>query len=91
MRHGTNPYGETLEVLVDLGRTVPVGRPRPRYSNLGYMLLGHALAAAAGTSYARLLLDRVTGRSSLTPSNVAALSGSYVSVSSSSATRVTAR
>lgn len=72
MRHGTNPYGDTLEILVGQARTVPVGRPGPRYSNLGYMLLGHALAAAAGTTYARLVADRVARPLDLDPFYVAA-------------------
>lgn len=33
----------------------------PRYSNLGFELLGHALAAAAGTTYAGLVADRIAG------------------------------
>ena len=59
-RHGTNPYGEDLrDLLAATGRT-RLRRRQPRYSNLGFMLLGHALAAAAGTTYAALLRDRVT-------------------------------
>lgn len=56
---GTNPYGETLDELLAQVRTVSVGRPRPRYSNLGFQLLGHAVAAESGTSYSQLLHDRV--------------------------------
>lgn len=59
-RHGTNPYGETLEELLEQARAVAVGRPRPRYSNLGFELLGHALAAAADTTYSELVHDRIT-------------------------------
>ncbi|MFI6417325.1 serine hydrolase domain-containing protein [Streptomyces sp. NPDC050842] len=59
-RHGTNPYGENIEQLLDQARGVRVGKPRPRYSNLGYELLGHALARAAGTSYEELVLRRVS-------------------------------
>ncbi|WP_052850721.1 serine hydrolase domain-containing protein [Streptomyces avicenniae] len=59
-RHGTNPYGEDLDQLLDQARGVPLGKPRPRYSNLGFELLGHALAAAADTPYAALLRRRVT-------------------------------
>lgn len=36
-----------------------VGRPRPRYSNFGFELLGHAIAAAAGTTYADLVHRRI--------------------------------
>nr|WP_218566608.1 serine hydrolase domain-containing protein [Vallicoccus soli] len=60
-RTGANPYGEDLPALLAQARRTRVGRPRPRYSNLGYELLGHALAAAAGTTYADLLHDRLTG------------------------------
>ncbi|GGS53910.1 hypothetical protein GCM10010171_56270 [Actinokineospora fastidiosa] len=58
-RHGTNPYGEDLGQLLVQARGVPLGRPRPRYSNLGFELLGHALARAAGTTYAQLLHRRI--------------------------------
>jgi CubicO group peptidase (beta-lactamase class C family) len=59
-RHGRNPYGEDLPRLLDQARTVRLGKPRPRYSNFGFELLGHALAAAAGTTYAELLRARIT-------------------------------
>lgn len=59
-RHGSNPYGETLDELLDQARGVRVGRPRARYSNLGFELLGHALAAAAGATYTDLVRDRIT-------------------------------
>ncbi|WP_049566609.1 serine hydrolase domain-containing protein [Streptomyces sp. SBT349] len=58
-RHGINPYGETLEQLLDQARGVPLGKPRPRYSNFGFELLGHALARAAATTYAELLHRRI--------------------------------
>lgn len=56
--HGTNPYGDSLADLIQQVEAQKVGRPRPAYSNLGYQLLGHAVAAAAGTSYAALVRDR---------------------------------
>lgn len=59
VRNGTNPYGEDLDQLLDQARGVAVGKPRPRYSNFGFELLGHALASAAGTTYASLLRDRL--------------------------------
>ena len=58
-RHGTNPYGDSLQELLDQARGVAVGLPRSRYSNFGFMLLGHALASAAGTTYADLLRERI--------------------------------
>ena len=72
VRRGTNPYGETLAELLVAARETPVGPPRPRYSNLGFMLLGHAVAAAAGTSYAELLAQRLTGPLGLTATTVPA-------------------
>ena len=59
LRRGTNPYGDTLDVLLDQTRTVELGKHKARYSNLGFELLGHALARAAGTTYAELADDRV--------------------------------
>jgi CubicO group peptidase (beta-lactamase class C family) len=59
LTHGENPYGESLAELLDRVRDLQPGRPRPRYSNLGFMLLGHAVAAAAGMPYARLAQERL--------------------------------
>lgn len=56
---GANPYGETLDQLIAQTRRVKLNPPAPRYSNLGFELLGHALAAAAGTSYAALVHQRI--------------------------------
>ncbi len=61
MAHGRNPYGEDLAALLESVRRTPLGRPTPRYSNLGFMLLGHALAAAESTTYRDLLTARVLG------------------------------
>lgn len=58
-RHGTNPYGESLEELLEQARGVSLGRERPRYSNFGFELLGHAIASAAGTTYAELVQQRI--------------------------------
>lgn len=60
MTRGENPYGETLEELLERVRGLrPSARARPSYSNLGFMLLGHAVAAAAGMSYAQLVHTRI--------------------------------
>lgn len=59
-RRGTNPYGEPLAELLDQVREVAPSGSRPRYSNLGFELLGHAVAAAAGSSYAELVRTRLT-------------------------------
>jgi CubicO group peptidase (beta-lactamase class C family) len=67
--HGENPYGDSLTDLLDQTRAVRVGAPRPRYSNLGFQLLGHAVATAAGSSYAQLLHD-VLGPEFSTPARV---------------------
>lgn len=58
-RHGVNPYGEDLGELVDQAREVKLGKPKAVYSNLGFELLGHALAKAAGTTYRELVRARV--------------------------------
>jgi CubicO group peptidase (beta-lactamase class C family) len=60
-RHGTNPYGESLDELLDQARgVVPAASPRPGYSNFGFELLGHAVAAGAGMPYAELVRRRLT-------------------------------
>jgi CubicO group peptidase (beta-lactamase class C family) len=58
-RHQENPYGDTLAELLAQTRATKVGRPRASYSNLGFELLGHAVAAAAGTTYADLVTARI--------------------------------
>lgn len=58
-RHGANPYGESLEELVAQARTVRLKQPRTRYSNLGFELLGHAIARAAGTTFEDLVRQRI--------------------------------
>ena len=58
-REGTNPYGASLDDLLQRTRETRVGRPRPAYSNLGFMLLGHAVAAAAYLTYAELFAQRL--------------------------------
>ncbi len=63
LRHGTNPYRDTLPELLDHVRSIkladPAAQSRPSYSNLGFQLLGHAVAAAAGLSYAELVRVRL--------------------------------
>jgi CubicO group peptidase (beta-lactamase class C family) len=54
---GENPYGDSLTELLNQTRNVRLGNPRPKYSNLGFQLLGHAVAEAAGSSYGQLLQD----------------------------------
>lgn len=59
-RQGRNPYREDLPALLALLDDVKLGRPgKPSYSNLGFQLLGHAVAAAATTSYADLVRTRI--------------------------------
>ena len=74
-RHGTNPYGEGLDDLLAASGRTRLRHRRPRYSNLGFMLLGHALAAAADTTYADLLHDRVTGPLGMVDTTVPATEG----------------
>lgn len=57
--HASNPYGDSLETLLAQARSVRVGSRRHRYSNLGFQLLGHAVAAGVGTTYATLLRERL--------------------------------
>ena len=69
---GENPYGDTLDQLLEQARATPVGKPRRSYSNLGYELLGHALAAASSTTYAELLRSRLSEPLGLASTYVAA-------------------
>jgi CubicO group peptidase (beta-lactamase class C family) len=55
-----DPYGEDLEQLLEQARSVRLGRPRARYSDFGFELLGHALGRAAGTTCVGLLRERIT-------------------------------
>ena len=59
VRDGANPYGETVPELMAQARRVRLRRPAARYSNLGYQLLGHALAAAAGADFPELVRRRI--------------------------------
>ena len=60
MLRGTNPYGETLAELLQQARSLRrLGTPRPRYSNFGFELLGHAVAAGAGLTFQELLRERL--------------------------------
>jgi CubicO group peptidase (beta-lactamase class C family) len=58
---GANPYGETLEELLTQARETRLLSPKPRYSNFGFELLGHAIAAGTGTTYRELMAQRITG------------------------------
>ncbi len=58
-REGRNPYREDLAGLLALLEDVRVGKPKPSYSNLGFELLGHAIASAAGMSYPDLVAQRI--------------------------------
>ena len=63
VRHRRNPYAWFTADDLHAGlpatrlRSAPGGRPR--YSNLGYGLLGHVLALRAGRSYERLIRERI--------------------------------
>ncbi|MDE3722584.1 serine hydrolase [Nocardiopsis sp. N85] len=57
---GRDPYRVDVPTLLDQARAARLtDRGEPRYSNLGFALLGQALAEAAGTDYATLLRERV--------------------------------
>ena len=58
-RHGTNPYGESLSELLEQVKGVTLAKPKPVYSNLGFELLGHAVARAAGLGYQQLVAERL--------------------------------
>lgn len=58
---GTDPYGESLEELEGQARAAGLGEREWAYSNLGFALLGQALAAAAGIDYPELAQERVFG------------------------------
>lgn len=59
-REGRNPYREDLpELLAQLGDVQVRAGGRASYSNLGFQLLGHAVASAGGVSYADLVTDRI--------------------------------
>lgn len=58
-RSGRNPYREDLAGLLARLEGVTPGRTVPSYSNLGFQLLGHAVAAAAATTYADLVATRI--------------------------------
>ena len=55
----SDPYGSTVDELVDSARTIPVGEKKFEYSNLGFALLGQSLAAATDTDYSSLAAERV--------------------------------
>lgn len=70
-RVGRNPYRESVHQLLTQASKVSVGKPRPAYSNLGFQLLGHAVSAATGSSYADLVTDRIAGPLGLVDTYVA--------------------
>ncbi|MEJ1177968.1 MULTISPECIES: serine hydrolase domain-containing protein [unclassified Pseudarthrobacter] len=71
-RHGRNPYGEDLAELLAQARTVRLKSLRPRYSNLGFELLGHAVAAGAGLTFKELVAERLSTALGLTATYVPA-------------------
>jgi len=83
MRHGTNPYGETVAELLEQARDVELSTSKPSYSNFGFELLGHAVATAAGTNFAELVRSRLTAplgmHSTYTPAQPSELSPAALS------------
>jgi len=55
----SDPYGSSLAELEAQARGAAVGEKEFLYSNLGFALLGQALASAAGTDYPTLAAERV--------------------------------
>lgn len=74
-RQGRNPYREDLAALLARLDRVTVGRSKASYSNLGFQLLGHAVAAGAQLSYADLVAQRIAAPLGLTDTYVAAAAG----------------
>ncbi|WP_293782101.1 serine hydrolase [uncultured Aeromicrobium sp.] len=54
-----NPYNQTRDQVVEQVRAAKVGEKEPLYSNLGFAVLGHALAAALDTTYPQLVAERL--------------------------------
>lgn len=59
MARGTNPYPETLPEFIEMARGTVARGSGTRYSNMGFQLLGHAVAAAAGVTFRDLVVDRL--------------------------------
>lgn len=54
-----DPYGSTLDELIEDARDVRVGDKTYGYSNLGFALLGQALATRSGTAFPTLARERI--------------------------------
>lgn len=68
---GDTIHNLDLEALYDRARTDSLStRGEYRYSNIGFALLGHALAEAAGISYDTLLQERVLGPGGMSDSGL---------------------
>jgi CubicO group peptidase (beta-lactamase class C family) len=71
-REGRNPYREDLPaLLVQLGDVKVRAGGRASYSNLGFQLLGHAVASATQASYADVVSERIARPLGLTDTYVA--------------------
>jgi CubicO group peptidase (beta-lactamase class C family) len=58
---GSDPFLSSPDAAVEAARAASLGDPAKFvYSNLGFGLLGQAIAAAAGTDYATLLGERIS-------------------------------
>ncbi|MCU1519595.1 MAG: serine hydrolase [Pseudarthrobacter sp.] len=86
-RHGHNPYGDDVPELLAQARTVRLQAPRPRYSNFGFELLGHAVAAGAGLTFQDLVAERLSGPLGLTSMYVPASAGGLRATALSGTTR----
>lgn len=54
-----NPYGQSIQDRIDAAETMKLDSPPGTYSNVGFELLGAALASAAGRPYPELLRERI--------------------------------
>lgn len=84
LRHRDDPYRDLTSDDLVAALQRPSRRPpggRPRYSNLGPGVLGHALEVATGLTFAELVAQRVTGPLGMSATDVASDAG-RVSVAS---------
>jgi CubicO group peptidase (beta-lactamase class C family) len=54
-----NPYGQSIQDRIDAAEMMKLSSPPGTYSNVGFELLGAALASAAGRPYPELLRERI--------------------------------
>lgn len=81
LRHRDDPYRDLSRDGLVAGLQRPPRRPaggRPRYSNYGAGVLGHALEVATGRSYGDLVAERITGPLGMPGTGITAAAGDAV-------------